>query len=239
MCVYRRKGLLTFVIGISNRTTWLLFFSAIWTGIKIGSQRNTWIMSPRFLLQQAFLPFQNPHIQHLIAPNVLPAPVNPTRSLGSRLHPNPFSVPYVLMTLPLTRSHCPAVTPSAQDAGLCTPSVKSEMKASTLSCAWRRIAGLLHLTPLFIRCLVTMKILLRATTSFWFAIMLPVTRTSSIVHTHPAIAVSLVQQRHHVPHCLLLFQQCRAGRIRNTSSALVAISTATIDLCYVLSQRCG
>lgn len=64
------RDILTFVINISYRTTWLLFFSAIWTGIKIGSQRNTWIMSPRFLLQQAFLPFQSPHIQYSIAPNV-------------------------------------------------------------------------------------------------------------------------------------------------------------------------
>ena len=143
------------------------------------------------------------------------------------------------MTLPLTRSHCPAVTPSAQDAGLCTLSVKSEMKANTVSCAWRRIAGLLHLTALFIRCLLTMKTLLRATTSSWFAIMLPVTRTSSIVHTRPAIAVSRVQRRHHVPHCLLLSQRCRVERIRNTSSALVATSTVIIDPCCVLSQRCG
>ena len=64
------KDLLTFVIDVSYRTTWLLFFSAIWTGIKIGSRRNTWIMSPRFLLQQALLPFQNPHIQHPIVLNV-------------------------------------------------------------------------------------------------------------------------------------------------------------------------
>ena len=64
------KDILTFVIDVSYRTTWLLFFFAIWTGIKIGSQRNTWIMSPRFLLQQAFLPFQNPHIQYPIVPNV-------------------------------------------------------------------------------------------------------------------------------------------------------------------------
>jgi hypothetical protein len=64
------KDLLTFAIDLSYRTTCLLFFSAIWTGIKIGSQRNTWIMSSRFLLQQAFLPSRNPHIQHLIAPNV-------------------------------------------------------------------------------------------------------------------------------------------------------------------------
>jgi hypothetical protein len=64
------KDILTFVIDVSYRTTWLLFFFAIWTGIKIGSQRNTWIMSPRFLLQQAFLPFQNSHFQHPIAPNV-------------------------------------------------------------------------------------------------------------------------------------------------------------------------
>jgi len=143
------------------------------------------------------------------------------------------------MTLPLTRSHCPAVTPSAQDAGLCTLSVKSEMKASTVLCAWGRIVGLSHLTALFIRCLLTMKTLLCATTSCWFAIMLPVTRTSSIVHTRPAIAASRVQRRHHVRHCLLLSQQCRVGRIRNTSSALVATSTATIDLFCVLSQRCG
>jgi hypothetical protein len=159
--------------------------------------------------------------------------------MASRLHSNPFFVLYVSMTLPLPPSHCHVVTPSAQDAGLCTLSVKSEMKASTVSCAWRRIAGLLHLTPLFIRCLVTMKTLLRATTSSWFAIMLRVTRTSSIVHTRPAIAVSRVQQRHHVPHCLLLSQRCRVGRIRSTSSALVATSTATIDLCCVLSQGCG
>lgn len=64
------KDLLTFVIDVSYRMTWPLFFSAIWTGIKTGSQRNTWIMSPQFLSQQAFLPFQNPHIQHRIVPNV-------------------------------------------------------------------------------------------------------------------------------------------------------------------------
>ena len=64
------KDILTFVIDVSYRTTWLHYFSAIWTGIKIGSQRNTWIMSPRFLLQQAFLPFQNHHLQLPIAPNV-------------------------------------------------------------------------------------------------------------------------------------------------------------------------
>ena len=64
------KDNLTFVINVSYRTTWLLFFSAIWTGIRIGSQRNTWTMSPRFLLQQAFLPSQNTHIQYPIAPNV-------------------------------------------------------------------------------------------------------------------------------------------------------------------------
>jgi hypothetical protein len=63
------KDILTFVINVSYRTTWLLFFSAIWTGIKIGSQRNTWTMSFRFLLQQASLPFRNPHIQYPIAPN--------------------------------------------------------------------------------------------------------------------------------------------------------------------------
>ena len=64
------KDILTFVINVSYRTTWLLFFSAIWTGIGIGLQRNTWTMSPRFLLQQALLPFQNTHIQYPIAPNV-------------------------------------------------------------------------------------------------------------------------------------------------------------------------
>jgi hypothetical protein len=64
------KDILTFVIDVSYSTTWLLFFSAIWTGIKIGSQRNTWIMSSRFLLQRAFPPFQKPHFQHPIAPNV-------------------------------------------------------------------------------------------------------------------------------------------------------------------------
>jgi hypothetical protein len=71
LCVsINEKDILTFVIDVSYRTTWLLFFSGIWSGIKIGSQRNTWIMSPRFLLQQEFLVFQNPHIQHPIAPNV-------------------------------------------------------------------------------------------------------------------------------------------------------------------------
>jgi hypothetical protein len=30
------KDILTFVIDVPYRTTWLLFFSAIWTGIKIG-----------------------------------------------------------------------------------------------------------------------------------------------------------------------------------------------------------
>ena len=64
------KDLLTLVIDVSYRTMWPPFFSAIWIGIKIGSQRNTWIMSPQFLLQQASLPFQNLHIQHPIAPNV-------------------------------------------------------------------------------------------------------------------------------------------------------------------------
>jgi hypothetical protein len=93
---------------------------------------------------------------------------------------------------------------------MCTLSVKSVMKASTVFCAWQRAAGLLHSIPLFARCLVT-KTLLRATTSFWFAIMLPVTKTSSIAHTHPAIAVSRAQQRHHVPHCLLLSQQSHVG----------------------------
>ena len=64
------KDLLTFVIDVPYSTMWLLFFSATWTGIEIGSQRNTWTMSPRFLLQQVFLPLQNPHIQRPIAPNV-------------------------------------------------------------------------------------------------------------------------------------------------------------------------
>ncbi len=233
------KDLLTFVIDVSYRATWLLFFSAIWTGIKTGLQRNTWIMSPRFLLQQAFLPFPNPHIQHPIAPNASRAPVNPPRSLDRRLPPTPSSVLYASMILPLTHSHYFAVTPSARVAGLSTPSVKSVMKASTVFCAWRRTAGSLHLTPLFTRYLVTIKTLLRATMSFWFAIMLPVTGTSSIAHTHPAIAVSRAQRRHHVPHCLLLSQQCCVGRTRNTSSALVATSMATIDLCCALSQGCG
>jgi hypothetical protein len=73
LCVFiNEKDPLTFEIDVSYRTTWLLFFSAIWTGIKIGSQRNTWIMSPRFLLQQVFLPFQNPHLQHPIASYTAP-----------------------------------------------------------------------------------------------------------------------------------------------------------------------
>jgi hypothetical protein len=62
------KDLLTFVIDVSYRVTWLLSFSAIWTGIKIGSLRNTWTMPPRFLLQQVFHPPPNPRIQHPIAP---------------------------------------------------------------------------------------------------------------------------------------------------------------------------
>lgn len=233
------KDLLIFVIDVLYRATWLLSFSAIWTGIKIGSPRNTWTMPFQFLLQQAFLPCPNPHIRHPIAPNVLPVPVNPPRSLGSRLPPNPFSVLYVSMILPLTRSHCPAVTPSAQDVGLCTPSVKSVMKASTVFCAWQRTAELLHSTPLFTRCLMTMKTLLRATTSFWFAITLPVTKTSSIARIHPAIAVSRAQQRHHVPHCLPSSQRCPVGRTQSTSFALVAPSMATIDPYCVLSQGCG
>jgi hypothetical protein len=64
------KALLIFVIDVLYRATWLLSFSAIWTGIKIGSPRNIWIMPFQFLLQQAFLPCPNPHIQHPIAPNV-------------------------------------------------------------------------------------------------------------------------------------------------------------------------
>jgi hypothetical protein len=73
LCVFiNEKDSLTFEIDVSYRTTWLLFFSAIWTGIKIGSQRNTWIMSPRFLLQQVFLLFQNPHLQHPIASYTAP-----------------------------------------------------------------------------------------------------------------------------------------------------------------------
>ena len=142
------------------------------------------------------------------------------------------------MILPLTRWHCPAVTLSAQDAGPCTLSVKSVTKASIVFCAWQRTAELLHSIPLFARCLVT-KTLVRATTSFWFAITLLVTKTSSIARTHPAIAVSRAQQRHHVPHCLPLSRQCHVGQIRNTNSALVATSTATIDLYCVPSQRCG
>jgi hypothetical protein len=63
------KDILTFVIDVSYRATWLLSFSAIWTGIKIGLPRNTWIMPLRFLLQQAFLPCPNSHIQHPIGPN--------------------------------------------------------------------------------------------------------------------------------------------------------------------------
>jgi len=64
------KDLLTFVIDVLYRATWLLSFSDIWTGIRIGSPRNTWIMPLRFLSQRAFLPCPNPHIQHPIAPNV-------------------------------------------------------------------------------------------------------------------------------------------------------------------------
>jgi hypothetical protein len=44
------RDLLTLVIDVSYRVTWLPSFSAIWTGIKIGSLRNTWIMPFRFLL---------------------------------------------------------------------------------------------------------------------------------------------------------------------------------------------
>lgn len=64
------KDVLTFVIDVSYRATWLLSFSAIWTGIKIGLPRNTWIMPLRFLLQQVFLPCPNPYIRHPIAPSV-------------------------------------------------------------------------------------------------------------------------------------------------------------------------
>lgn len=49
------KDLLTFVIDVSYRATWLLSFSAIWIGIEIGLPRNTWMMRLQFLLQQAFL----------------------------------------------------------------------------------------------------------------------------------------------------------------------------------------
>ena len=74
------KDVLTFVIDVSYRATWLLSFSAIWTGIKTGLPRNTWIMPLRFLFQQVFLPCPNPHIRHPIAPNVLPALANRPRS---------------------------------------------------------------------------------------------------------------------------------------------------------------
>jgi len=143
------------------------------------------------------------------------------------------------MTPPLTRSQCPAGTPSAPDAGLCTRSVRFATKASIVSCAWRRVVELSLSIPLSTRSSAKIKTLLHAMTNFWFAIMSPVTKTSNIAHSRPAIAVSRAHRRHRALHCLPLFQLCHVGRTRSTSSVLVATSTATIDLYCVLSPGCG
>ena len=143
------------------------------------------------------------------------------------------------MTPPLIRSHCPAATPFAPDAGACTRSVKFVTKASIVSCAWRRIVESWLSIPLSTRSSMKIKTLLHAMTNSWFAIMSPVTKTSSIAHSRPAIAVSRAHQRHGAPHCLPLFQLCHVARTRSTSSVLGAISTVTIDLYCVLSRGCG
>ncbi|KAI9450346.1 hypothetical protein BJY52DRAFT_1303111, partial [Lactarius psammicola] len=77
--------------------------------------------------------------------------VTRSRKSSKKLEHTPFSEPFLcpiaLMTLPPTRSRCPVVTSSAQDAGLCTPSAKSATKASTGYYVWRRIAGVVALDP--------------------------------------------------------------------------------------------